>query len=396
MGQEDGDALNVFINFWYAALRSDQLADHPARVRMLGQDFVLFRDTSGTAHCLSDTCVHRGGSLGGGKLKGDRVECPYHGWQFDGRGQCTRIPSLGAAAKIPARARVDAYPVDELYGLVHVFLGDLPAAERPPIMPIPEYGQPGWHATIDEYTNVADYRRTVENGLDPAHNEVVHTTHGFSGTEGDSRVPDLKIEERAWGCGFMTTYFSPPLEDAKMQAVAGRKVDAVVTAGTFHHGPSCLTTYINPGPGYAINQNVFKTPIDATTVRTFLVQTRSFMLEPQHDARFSERNSFVREQDQVVLSALQPFFTPESNLHEMLLPSDQAVARYREWLKEWEFRGWRIDEGAMARDQRRVARAIPSPARREQPRGWVLDAVPTRRSVSEPALAETGREACKA
>ena len=149
-------------------------------------------------------------------------------------------------------------------------------------------------------------------------------------------------------------------------------------------------------PGYAINQNVFKTPIDATTVRTFLVQTRSFMLEPQHDARFSERNSFVREQDQVVLSALQPFFTPESNLHEMLLPSDQGVARYREWLKEWEFRGWRIDEGAMARDQRRVARAIPSPARREQPRGWVLDAVPTRRSVSEPALAETGREACKA
>ncbi|MDH5255312.1 MAG: Rieske (2Fe-2S) protein, partial [Gammaproteobacteria bacterium] len=82
----------MFINFWYAALRSDQLTDQPVKVRMLGQNFVLFRDTAGKAHCLSNVCVHRGGSLAGGKVKGDRVECPYHGWQFDGAGQCTRIP----------------------------------------------------------------------------------------------------------------------------------------------------------------------------------------------------------------------------------------------------------------------------------------------------------------
>ncbi len=366
----------MYINFWYAALRSDQLRDKPAKVRMLGQDFVLFRDTEGQAHCLANTCVHRGGSLADGKLTGGRVQCPYHGWQFDGSGQCTRIPSLGATAKIPGRARVDAYPVAERYGLVHVFLGDLPEAERPPIMPIPEYGQPGWHATIDEYSNTADYRRTLENGLDPAHNEFVHTTHGFSGTEGDDRVPDLRIEARPWGCGFMTTYYSPPLEDEKMKAAAGRKADAVVTAGTFHHGPTCMTTYINPGPGFAINQNVFKTPVDATSVRTFLVQTRSFMLDAAHDARFSERNAFVREQDLVVLSALQPFFTPEENSHELLMPSDLAVARYRELLKEWASRGWRIDDEALARNERRTAFAIPSPARRDEPRGWVLDPVP--------------------
>jgi phenylpropionate dioxygenase-like ring-hydroxylating dioxygenase large terminal subunit len=366
----------LFINFWYAALRSDQLTDQPVKVRMLGQNFVLFRDTAGKPHCLSNVCVHRGGSLAGGKVKGDRVECPYHGWQFDGAGQCTRIPSLGAAAKIPARARVDSYPVEERYGLVHAFLGDLPEAERPGIMPIPEYGQPGWHAQIDEYANTADYRRTIENGLDPAHNEFVHTTHGFSGKEGDSRVPELNIEEGPWGCGFMTTYYSPPLQDEKMKAAAGRQGNAVVTAGTFHHGPTCMTTRINPGPGFSIHQNVFKTPVDATTIRTFLVQTRSFMLEPQHDARFSERNVFVREQDQVVLTALEPFFTPETNNHELLMPSDGAVARYRELLQLWESRGWRIDEAALARDGDRIARAIPSPARREQPKGWVLDAVP--------------------
>lgn len=366
----------MYINFWYAALRSDQLADRPARVRMLGQNFVLFRDSAGTARCLANVCVHRGGSLAGGKVKGDCIECPYHGWQFDGDGRCTRIPSLGADARIPVRARVDAYPVEERYGLVHVFLGDLPEAERPGIMPIPEYGQPGWHAQIDEYENTGDYRRALENGLDPAHNEFVHTTHGFSGKEGDSRVPDLDIEERAWGAGFITTYYSPPLADEKMKAAQGRTANAVVTAGTFHHGPTCMTTYINPGPGFSINQNVFKTPVDGRTVRTFLVQTRTFMLGSEHDARFSERNVFVREQDQAVLKDLEPFHTPETNSHELLMPADRGVARYRERLAEWEARGWRIDEPALAAAAGRAALAIPSPARRENPRGWVLDPVP--------------------
>ena len=116
----------MFINFWYVAGRADEISDQPLKRRMLGQDFVLFRDRQGKAHCLSNTCVHRGGSLAGGKVKGDCVQCPYHGWEFNGDGVCQRIPSLGSQAGIPARARVDAYPTEERYGLVFAFLGDLP------------------------------------------------------------------------------------------------------------------------------------------------------------------------------------------------------------------------------------------------------------------------------
>ena len=61
----------MFINFWYPAGISADLTDQPVKRRMLGQNFVLFRDTEGVAHCLSDTCTHRGGSLAGGKMKGD-------------------------------------------------------------------------------------------------------------------------------------------------------------------------------------------------------------------------------------------------------------------------------------------------------------------------------------
>ena len=128
----------MFINFWYPAERSENIGESPVRLRMLGQDFVLWRDSTGTAHCLSNTCSHRGGSLGGGKVVNGLIQCPYHGWRFDGDGVCRGIPSLGPNPKIPARTRVDAYPVIERYGLVFCFLGDLPEDERPPIMAIKE------------------------------------------------------------------------------------------------------------------------------------------------------------------------------------------------------------------------------------------------------------------
>ena len=86
----------MFINFWYAAELSERVTNEaPTHVRMLGLDFVLFRDTKGQVHCLSNTCVHRGGALARGKVEGDCVQCPYHGWQFDGDGVCQCVPSLG-------------------------------------------------------------------------------------------------------------------------------------------------------------------------------------------------------------------------------------------------------------------------------------------------------------
>ena len=86
---------NMFINFWYPAEQSKNIGNEPTKLRMLGQDFVLWRDSKDRVHCLSNTCTYRGGSLGGGKVKDDCIQCPYHGWRFDGDGNCTAIPSPG-------------------------------------------------------------------------------------------------------------------------------------------------------------------------------------------------------------------------------------------------------------------------------------------------------------
>jgi phenylpropionate dioxygenase-like ring-hydroxylating dioxygenase large terminal subunit len=385
----------MFINFWYTAGRSTDVGDAPVRRRMLGLDFVLFRDTAGKVHCLADTCIHRGASLSTGKVRGDCIQCPYHGWQFDGDGACRKIPSLGAQARIPARARVDAYPTVEKYGLIFAFLGDIPEAERCPILPIAEYGPdgplPGWGATIQHFEWNFDYKRSMENGIDAAHNEFVHPTHGFSGNR-----PDYKVNHEAWRwvddewtTGFFSRHIAPPLPDKKMREASGREGNAIIEGGTGHHGISMLWTYIHPSPEMKIHQYLFETPVDSSHTSLYLLNLRNFLPEPEHDARMMGRNEYVATQDRDILHDVRPVLTPEKNTSEFFTPADKPIALYREKLKRWEQRGWRIDVDTVDRDQRRVAYAIPCPARRET-KGWVLDPVPLRPGAVGAASAATG------
>lgn len=374
----------MFINFWYPVVQSGELADRPRAVRMLGTDFVAFRDAAGKARVLANTCTHRGGSLAGGKVIGDNIQCPYHGWQFDGAGTCHRVPSLGRDARIPARTRVDAYPVVEKYGIVFAFLGDLPEAERPPMLEIPEFDDPGWRASSMVFEVPYNYERSIENGMDPAHNEFVHPSHGFQGENEDYRVKPLRfVAETDWGFGFFARMRSPASKDAEFakfkQASDSRE------AGSGIIGPNHMWTYIRFAPDKKMHQYMWETPIDDFSTRVFFINMRSTMLDPALDQRVAEMNWMIASQDIKVLSDLQPPVTPRTNNHEFMVPADEPILRYRKKLREWEGRGWRIDSEALRAVARKAAPAIPSPERRNS-RGWVLDPVP----LLEPEDAGTG------
>ena len=382
----------MFINFWYPAGVSAELTDKPVKRRMIGQNFVLFRDADGVAHCLSDTCTHRGGSLSGGKIKGDCVECPYHGWQFDGDGHCHRIPSLGPDAKIPSRARVDAYPVEERYGLIFAFLGDLPEAERPPILEITEYRKDtpddGWAATIQHFDWDFDYKRSMENGIDPAHNEYVHPTHGFSGEREDYMVKPPELIHTEWGTGFWGRPLVPPLAEKKMQEASGRSGNATISAGTGHIGANMIWTFIHPTPDMKIHQYLFECPIDEAHTSLYLVNLRNFLTAPEDDQRMMGRNEYVAIQDRDILVAMNPVITPETRTKEFFTPADGPIGAYRDKIQEWQDRGWRIDVEEVNRNRHRVAYAIPCPARRET-KGWILDSIPLIEGAAEAAVTGT-------
>ncbi len=362
----------MLINFWYAAELSANLRDRPVKVRMLGQDFVLFRDGGGTARCLSNICLHRCASLADGWVRGDRVVCPYHGWEFAGSGQCQRIPSLGPGQPpVPPRVRVDAYPVVERYGIVFAFLGDLPEDLRPPLMPVPEWDQPGWRCTTSAFTLQANYRRVVENALDPAHAEFVHVV-GRKGADPGYAVPTYDVTGSEWGAGM----------EVRFRNQAGgfwkyfRDQSGETVAGTTFHGPSQFVTRIHIDRRMSAYQYAFDTPVDLTTTRSFLVSARNFFTSPALDFIAERRNRAIIEEDRRVIEKLEPAIPFESPAADFSVQADAIQLAYRRKLKAWEARGWRIDTGTLATlPPGSPPHVIPGPARREQ-RGWQFPAVP--------------------
>lgn len=379
----------MYINFWYPMATTAELTDKPLKVRAIGQDFVVFRGEDGAARCLSNTCTHRGGSLADGKIRGNCVQCPYHGWEFDAQGNCTRIPSLGPNPKIPSRTRIDAYPVEERHGVVFAFLGDLPEEQRPPIIDVPEWGQEGWRGTLQTYTINCHYERSIENGVDPAHNEFVHDTHGYQGEDQEYRVGDMRIEKRGdWGQGFWHLFKAPKLPDEN-QIKDARKEGGDLEAGTGYHGPNQVWTYIHMSETAWIHQYLLERPIDENSTAMYLLCMRNCYLDEKYDQNVMDRNQYVANQDVVIVEKLHPMITPDTNTKEFMMPSDKCILLYRESLKEWENNGWKIDMEETAANATKVAYAVPSPARREQ-KGWVLDPIPLKPSSREAKLKAAG------
>lgn len=368
----------MFINFWYPiALGTEITNESPYRTQILNNNFVAFRDTDGTAHVLSDTCIHRGGALGNGKIKGDCIQCPYHGWQYEGTGKCTTIPSLGDGEKPPARAKVDSYPVEEKYGIVFAFLGDLPEDERPPLWDIEEYEDEEWRANeivvfeVDYY-----YERSVENGLDAAHNEFVHPNQGAPGMKQDFSNKPIDVEDFAgYGSKFMIPFTREDVTDGLMGDTMGTE-ENYLKAGSGHLGPNVLVTWLQFTKDNMFNQYFFEAPINEDRTRIFFVNMRHFMMEPEHDQRIIDINMQIAQEDIDVLEALHPVRTPDTTTKELLTPSDRPVVRYRDYLQEWQKRGWRIDTKKIRETEGDIAYAIPSPGRRES-KGWILDPIPT-------------------
>lgn len=365
--------LGMFINFWYVAEETKKLTDAPMKVRMLGQDFVLFRDSKGKAHCLSNVCAHRGASLGNGKVKGDCIECPYHGWQFDGGGRCQRIPSMGSDAKIPSRARIDSYPTEEKYDLIFVFLGDLPEDQRPPIMDIPEWGKDGWRWTFVRFNWRINYQRAVENILDPAHTEFVHPMMGYQGERDDYAMQDLELQESEWGVG--TSFVNESSTQAGSMKSKVRQGEGQSHSASAHHGPTNSWISIGLTEDASLQQYAFVTPVDENNSRRFFYQARNFMVDPKLDQRVEDRMVEIADQDSNVVGRILPPLSPDATMREVLVPSDTIIVRYREKLKAWQAKGWRIDLDKVNESTESVAYAIPSPARRSY-KGWALDGVP--------------------
>ncbi len=174
-------------NAWYPLTWSRLVTRELACHRVLGNELVVYRAESGGAIALADVCPHRLAPLSKGKLRGDAVECGYHGMTFGADGRCIRIPGQKL---IPANASVRSYPLHEKMGLVWIWPGNPELADPSRIYDLPQYQRPGWHAAHGDALRIeANYLNLADNLCDPAHVSFVHLS-----TLGNSASEDVPVE----------------------------------------------------------------------------------------------------------------------------------------------------------------------------------------------------------
>lgn len=157
---------------WYIAARSDELHEKPLPVTLFGLPLVLFRDGRGTASAFLDRCPHRNVPLSMGRVVGGQLECSYHGWRFDGSGECRAVPSLTDGSDARSRSAT-AFPTLERDGYVWV----VPiAGERPDHEPyrFRHLDDPGYATVRHAVDSPATLHATLENALDVPHTQFLH------------------------------------------------------------------------------------------------------------------------------------------------------------------------------------------------------------------------------
>lgn len=366
----------MFINNWYAACVADDLGTEPMRVRMLDCDFVLFRDSSGTPRCLSDSCCHRGASLGGGTCRDGIIVCPQHGWEFNGGGRCILIPAgTKHGTEPPRRARVPAYPVEEKYGLLFVFLGDLGAAERPAIPDImPEYETGEWHYGVIRRRKDVNYIRMSENYNDPCH---VHYIHEFA-----RWLPKgVTIVEHELTDTYVKAFHASWDAQGNWSEKAGLLMEYTVFG--------CMSRNTNIQPDYP-PQIVLAcvTPVDdyTTQIHMILMQPKEGPdSEAQHRALMEMTENQVMDEDYVVLRATRPVKAAPP-AEELLVETDVTLAQVRRMTLEYGAKFGEIDTRALAELRDSHICVIPCPDHRSDPKGWVHRTVPLKSAPSRSSL----------
>ena len=115
--------------YWVPAGLSSELPDKggaPVRIRLLGEDLIAFRVSSGAVGLVKNACPHRGASLFYGRNEEDGLRCVYHGWKFDECGTCVDMPSEPAESRFKDKVRAVAYPCVERTGIIWAYLGRRP------------------------------------------------------------------------------------------------------------------------------------------------------------------------------------------------------------------------------------------------------------------------------
>jgi phenylpropionate dioxygenase-like ring-hydroxylating dioxygenase large terminal subunit len=315
-------------NHWYAILESSEVkVGKPVGVTRMGEKLVLWRDEKGQVTCMSDLCPHRGVALSIGKLIGDCVECPFHGFQYDPSGRCTLIPANGRTAPVPKAFHVkQVYPTREAHGFIYIWWGEL----KPDLPPLP------WFDSVSDVLSYATlraswpthYSRAIENQLDVVHVPFIHHNTIGRGNQTLVNGPRWTLEQRESQHDLINIWYDnavdtgqKPLKPTEMPAPDRHPL-------LQFHFPNIWHNWL----GDKFHIVIAFAPIDDENTQMYVRQYQGIVRAPILRELFNVisywSNIVILNQDRRPVITERPKRT-ELHMGEKLIPGDGPIVGYR-------------------------------------------------------------------
>ncbi len=266
-GTPAGDLLR---RYWQPVAAAVELTeDKPIKkIRLLGENLVLYRDTSGRYGLVGEQCPHRMASLAYGQVDEDGIRCPYHGWKFDCTGQCIETPAEAADATLKDAVQHTAYPVRKLGGMLFAYMGP---GEAPAL---PHWDVLTWEhgrRYIRKFPPLnCNWLQCMENSVDPSHLYWLHgrTAHLAPMMDHYEEIHDFICDDY----GIMKRRTTPPSEPGGAPQVDQHPL---LFPNTLRHVSR------NRENGNHRHNLQFRMPLDDTTTQVIVA---NFEPDPEHQS----------------------------------------------------------------------------------------------------------------
>jgi 5,5'-dehydrodivanillate O-demethylase len=260
--------------YWHPIAPAVELTDEKPKkkIRVLGEDLVLYRDRNGGYGLVGEHCSHRGVSLYYGFVEDDGIRCPYHGWKYDAAGKCLEQPFENPESGFREKIRHPAYPVEKLGGMLFAYLG--PPEKRPLLPKWDLFVRQDGIKKIDVCEVLScNWLQAMENSVDPTHTYYLHSH-------------TLKLK----GSKDYVPFHYQQLSKIEFELVvqpnwAGIQKRRIFTEGETAEAPHPLIfpniLFVPVRSGYAMH---FRTPIDDENTQVF-----QYRFSPTKDGRIADQ-----------------------------------------------------------------------------------------------------------
>ena len=274
---------------WHPIAWSKQIKDKPIAAEVMDRKLVAFRDVGGVARVMEDRCPHKGVALSGGRCTKAGIECPYHGWTFDGTGECVLIPS-NVGDRLPQIRKLPSYQTREKQGTVWFCFSDEPYQAQPP-----DWHFWGKNAFLTVLDIDCEYIRLMENLIDNPHAGFIHggLLRGRPTTDVVSHVTQTPF-------GVHANTIGEKARKSMIYRVFGRKDEEIVHTEEFIAPNIIRTVFSHPGSTHASSQFVC-VPTSERKVRVFYRITLDFPFSKLFIPFFKRMVDKVLVQDKIML-----------------------------------------------------------------------------------------------